>query len=954
MTSAAATATAAAAAATAASATAKTAVPAVALPLRLRRRPQQQQAPSSSALLASASTSASAAASTSSSSASTHQVADEDFASTKNVVVLGGSYGGMHAATVLASKLPPSHRVILVDRNSHFNHLYVFPRFSILPGHEHKAFIPYTSIFKNAPNRTLKAKARGTSQSDRQAYMHNDSANEPTFDLEMGSCAAPDRSTKKTAASSPTRSSASSSSSSSYSASPTEDDFTDEARSDSSYSSENITSVSGSSLLFDRNKSGPHSARSFGSTISSVYSAEGDSTLQPQKPDSSTDKLASQLKAQASIADGEQTQTSVTGATLEYGASQPLESNSTDSASQTPVAATPTPLHVKDELPPAKAVHEQDELGRQPMKVEVAEGDGAAADGMPAASANTDEHAAASSASGYDGAPPHMFIQGSVTDIKPDHVLVDVFPTDSSGNSYGLQAKSSLWNITSRSVRIPYTHLIYALGSHLPDPLRTEARTKSAGREWMKEIQERVEEAEDIVLVGGGALGVQFASDIASVHGTISTEPHPTCRDQAAQRDPQQKKKKRITLIHSRKQLLPNFDERIHEIALKRLTELGVNVVLGERLALTDGCPMGSTLAEDRVPFPRPAAKDGSAPASSQAASNGSSGTLVDVRQVSAAELSKAANRPGRKIVRTTGGKLFHADVLLLCTGQQPNSGLLAKLSPSSVDPRTRLVKVRRTLQVERLPGTEGWGGVLEVKAPCGDCDCFMDRKVESEPQPSGHVHTSQCECGAVPGADVEENADEEAEDRSRCIPNVYAIGDVADAFGALNAGYQAWAMADIAAENVLRDLGVGVGAEDGSVPSSGNDGASVTRSNSTSSSAGTITSASGAATSKKTMMRRFKPVAPMLKLSLGLGTMAWQGAPIPHHRSRTGAVTSSKDGGKVEAIASEASSSGATAGSEEDIVMRPEVMEKEDPYDLGVEGVWKFMANADTEDLYL
>lgn len=42
-------------------------------------------------------------------------------AGTKNVVVLGGSYGGMHAATVLAQKLPPSHRLILIERNSHFN-----------------------------------------------------------------------------------------------------------------------------------------------------------------------------------------------------------------------------------------------------------------------------------------------------------------------------------------------------------------------------------------------------------------------------------------------------------------------------------------------------------------------------------------------------------------------------------------------------------------------------------------------------------------------------------------------------------------------------------------------------------------------------------------------------------------------------------------------------------------
>lgn len=39
----------------------------------------------------------------------------------KNVLVLGGSYGGSHAVMVLARKLPPTHRVILIERNTHFN-----------------------------------------------------------------------------------------------------------------------------------------------------------------------------------------------------------------------------------------------------------------------------------------------------------------------------------------------------------------------------------------------------------------------------------------------------------------------------------------------------------------------------------------------------------------------------------------------------------------------------------------------------------------------------------------------------------------------------------------------------------------------------------------------------------------------------------------------------------------
>lgn len=67
----------------------------------------------------------------------------------KTVVVLGAAYGGARAAQILAYGLPAGWRVVLVDRNSHMNHLYVLPRFAVLPGHEHKAFIPYTNVFSD-------------------------------------------------------------------------------------------------------------------------------------------------------------------------------------------------------------------------------------------------------------------------------------------------------------------------------------------------------------------------------------------------------------------------------------------------------------------------------------------------------------------------------------------------------------------------------------------------------------------------------------------------------------------------------------------------------------------------------------------------------------------------------------------------------------------------------------
>jgi NADH dehydrogenase FAD-containing subunit len=71
-----------------------------------------------------------------------------DFTPTRTVLVLGASYGGQRAAQTLISVLPSNWRVVVLERNSHFNHLYAFPRMSVLPGHEHKIFVPYSRLFQ--------------------------------------------------------------------------------------------------------------------------------------------------------------------------------------------------------------------------------------------------------------------------------------------------------------------------------------------------------------------------------------------------------------------------------------------------------------------------------------------------------------------------------------------------------------------------------------------------------------------------------------------------------------------------------------------------------------------------------------------------------------------------------------------------------------------------------------
>ncbi|RHZ53003.1 NAD(P)/FAD-dependent oxidoreductase [Aspergillus thermomutatus] len=69
----------------------------------------------------------------------------------KNIIVVGGSYVGRATAQELARAIPETHRVLLIEPHSHFHHLFAFPRFAIVPGQEHKAFIPYTGIFSSVP-----------------------------------------------------------------------------------------------------------------------------------------------------------------------------------------------------------------------------------------------------------------------------------------------------------------------------------------------------------------------------------------------------------------------------------------------------------------------------------------------------------------------------------------------------------------------------------------------------------------------------------------------------------------------------------------------------------------------------------------------------------------------------------------------------------------------------------
>ncbi|KAJ7129512.1 FAD/NAD-P-binding domain-containing protein [Mycena epipterygia] len=138
----------------------------------------------------------------------------------------------------------------------------------------------------------------------------------------------------------------------------------------------------------------------------------------------------------------------------------------------------------------------------------------------------------------FHAAPPGStsVVHGAASQVLPDKVVLQ------SGES------------------ISYEYLVMATGTGFL-PLRS--RNKVEGVDFRKSLQQRVQESSNIVVIGGGASGVQLVTD--------AKEFYPT---------------KTITLIHSREQLMNRFHPELHAVVMEKLAAAGINVILGQRVKI--------------------------------------------------------------------------------------------------------------------------------------------------------------------------------------------------------------------------------------------------------------------------------------------------------------------------------------------------------------------------------
>ncbi|KAL4914629.1 hypothetical protein BDW62DRAFT_190011 [Aspergillus aurantiobrunneus] len=96
-----------------------------------------------------------------------HSLTYNETPNPKHVVVIGGSFAGLQLVSRLAESLPTGYKMLWIEKNSHLHYCFAFPRFSVLPGFEARAFIPYSGVEGVAPRGILeRVQARAVDVAD--------------------------------------------------------------------------------------------------------------------------------------------------------------------------------------------------------------------------------------------------------------------------------------------------------------------------------------------------------------------------------------------------------------------------------------------------------------------------------------------------------------------------------------------------------------------------------------------------------------------------------------------------------------------------------------------------------------------------------------------------------------------------------------------------------------------
>ena len=137
-------------------------------------------------------------------------------------------------------------------------------------------------------------------------------------------------------------------------------------------------------------------------------------------------------------------------------------------------------------------------------------------------------------------------IQAGVESVKQNHVELD-----------------REWQ---GSKTIPFDYVVLATGTRLSQPAAMRSDEKLPSVAYLQKHQTDINRSKSILIVGGGAVGVQMATDLKEYYPD-----------------------KEVKVVQSRPRLMPAFHPQLHGLVKRRFDELGVKLITGSRVTIPPG-----------------------------------------------------------------------------------------------------------------------------------------------------------------------------------------------------------------------------------------------------------------------------------------------------------------------------------------------------------------------------
>jgi len=121
---------------------------------------------------------------------------------------------------------------------------------------------------------------------------------------------------------------------------------------------------------------------------------------------------------------------------------------------------------------------------------------------------------------------------------------------------------------------IPFEYCILATGASQASPARAAGPTAQEITDYLRASQAAIASADRVLVVGGGAAGIEFATEVRDLHPNVG-----------------------VTIVH-RSEKLMRYAHKAHEKVMPVLKKMGIEVILEDTIVWPEGYTPGETVGE--------------------------------------------------------------------------------------------------------------------------------------------------------------------------------------------------------------------------------------------------------------------------------------------------------------------------------------------------------------------